>query len=385
MKLLFIYRRNIHINDSGASRTIILRENYLAAQPNIKVYTSFHHLSPVDKRIEELVVNELSSQNINDCIKRYGIDILCVPEGKELASLSYEAVKGTSCKIVMELHSKPGFELETLYMSIISSLMYPVSLKRKIRAIAKLLLYPLIYNRIKVIAYKQNRNSYLYADKFVLLSNRFSEEFQRLYRVGNEKIVYIGNPLSFTENVSEDYILNKDNDILVVARLHEASKRISLIIKCWKYLEDVYPDWNLKIVGAGCDEEMYKKMVRNYGLKHISFEGWQSPERYYKVASIFLMTSKNEGWGMTILEAQQKACVPIVMDTFSSLHEIINDGDNGFIVKDADVEGMVSTIRKLIENSAYREEIALKALKSTKRFSIDVIGDKWVNLYNSLL
>ena len=385
MNLLFIYSRDIHVDDSGASRTIILRENYLAAKPNIKVYTSFHHLSPVDSRIEELSINELNPSNINSCIKKYNINILCVPEGKELASLSYEAVKGTNCKIVTELHNKPGFEFETLFCGIKSSLLYPVSLKRKFRAIIKLLLYPLMYSRLRLIAYIQNKKSYLFADKFVLLSDKFVDEFRSLYQVSKDKIVCIGNPLSFEDNILEDYTINKKNEILVVARLHEESKRISLIIKCWRLLEDDFPNWNLKIVGFGCDELMYKKMVCNYGLKHVFFEGWQSPERYYKEASIFLMTSKIEGWGMTILEAQQRGCVPIVMDTFSSLHEIINDGNNGFIVKDGDIESMANIIRILINNSAYRTEIALNALDSTERFSIDVIGSKWFNLYNSLL
>lgn len=79
MNLLFIYRRDIHIDDAGASRTIILRENFLAAQPDITVYSSFHHLSPIDNRIIELSIEKLTAENLNACIVTHKIDILCVP------------------------------------------------------------------------------------------------------------------------------------------------------------------------------------------------------------------------------------------------------------------------------------------------------------------
>lgn len=385
MNLLFIYRRDIHIDDAGASRTIILRENFLAAQPDITVYSSFHHLSPIDNRIIELSVKKLTAENLNACIVTYKIDILCVPEGEILASLAWKAVQGTSCKIVTELHNQPNYTLDILRTGIKSHLLYPASFKVKLKAIIKLVLYPIWKYILNSVSYRRNRQAYFLADKFVLLSDSFFQPFQRFYKVDKIKMVAIGNPLSFPTEVSDADIQRKKNTILVVSRLEEGHKRISLILECWNKVAKANPDWNLQIVGTGIDETLYKKMVQKWKLQRVFFEGWQSPEKYYEAASIFLMTSVVEGWGMTILEAQQKGCVPIVMDTFSSLYDIINSGYNGFIVKNGDINAMANEIQTLINDKEYREQIALNAIKSIRRFSMNIIGEKWLNLYKSLL
>jgi glycosyltransferase involved in cell wall biosynthesis len=69
------------------------------------------------------------------------------------------------------------------------------------------------------------------------------------------------------------------------------------------------------------------------GLKRVNFEGYRNPQPFYKRASIFVMTSANEGFPMTLIEAQQNGCVPVVMNSFSALREIIqnNINDSRFI------------------------------------------------------
>ena len=386
MNLLFIYRRDIHIEDSGASRTIILRENYLAAQPDVYVYTSYRHLSPVDSRITELPIKRLSAHKIHESIVDKGIDILCVPEGEHLAEMAYEAIKGTSCKIVTELHSMPNYELQYLYSTVsmrtFTNCVYSGDLTYSLKLIIKLLIFPLWKIRVRKSAYKKNRESYLLADKLVLLSESFIEAFQKAYHVDNQKMVVINNPCSFSSFLENRPV--KDNVILVVSRLEEGAKRISLVLKCWSLLYLKYPNWKLQIVGKGPSSELYKKMSEKLGLKNVSFEGWQSPQVYYEKASIFLMTSAIEGWGMTLIEAQQMGCVPIAMNSFAALKDIIKDGQNGFIVKNNNINEMALKIEKLIMNQDKMYEMSLNAIQSVQKFSIEKIGAKWLDLYREL-
>ena len=58
-------------------------------------------------------------------------------------------------------------------------------------------------------------------------------------------------------------------------------------------------------------------------IKNIYFEGNKNPLPYYQKASVFLMTSALEGWGLTITEAQQFGVVPVAFDSYPSLHEVI--------------------------------------------------------------
>lgn len=382
MNLLFIYHRDIHQDDSGASRTIILRENYLVTRENINVYTSFHHLSPVDERINEIKVPKLSYNSIKTCILEYNIDILCVPEGELLAKMAHKAVRGTKCKIVTEFHNMPGYNFHVIKANLKKEIATSGNVLHKINGIIKANLFSIFRSYIC----KKYREAYKYADKFVVLSTSFYEQYRQIYRIPNvHKMVAIGNPLSFKENIAFRNIEAKENTLLVVARLEENSKRISLILKAWSMLKDYQSDWNLKIVGSGNDDGYYKKMAKDLNLENIFFEGQQFPEKYYEKASIFLMSSAFEGWGMTIVEAQQKGCVPIVMDTFSAVYDIISDGVNGMIVPADDMISFVASIRTLMLDKKKRFNIACNAINSTSRFKIESIGSEWEKLYRSLL
>ena len=68
-----------------------------------------------------------------------------------------------------------------------------------------------------------------------------------------------------------------------------------------------------------------KSLVIHYGLQRVFFLKGQKTEPYYNEASIFMMTSSFEGWGLTLTEAQQYGCVPLAFHSFASLTDIITD------------------------------------------------------------
>ena len=97
-----------------------------------------------------------------------------------------------------------------------------------------------------------------------------------------------------------------------------------------------------------------------------------------------MMTSNFEGFGMTLTEALQNACVPFVFNTFSSLHDIIESDYNGFIIPAKD-EILYAT--KMIEfmQGKNQDEYAVQALESSRKFSIENIGLQWIHLLNELV
>ena len=95
-----------------------------------------------------------------------------------------------------------------------------------------------------------------------------------------------------------------------------------------------------------------------------------------------MMTSKNEGWPLTLLEAMQTGVVPIVMDSFAALHDIIQDGSNGYIVKYNDKKEFGNRLISLINNKNLRLKMSQEGLHSCTQYSIDNIGKEWINLLN---
>lgn len=221
---------------------------------------------------------------------------------------------------------------------------------------------------------------YDHSDAFVMLSESFREYIVKSMGVKDDsKLVAINNPLTF-ENVSDKSIFQqKENVILVVSRMYEWHKRISICLKAWKELsaKASMQDWRMVIVGTGEDLPMYQQYEEQHNIKNISFDGQQSPEPYYTKAKIFLMTSEREGWGLTITEAMQRGVVPLALDTSSAFHDIITDGENGFLVKEGAIKTFASKIEQLATDKNLWRSMAEKALASANRFNLDKITKDW--------
>lgn len=139
------------------------------------------------------------------------------------------------------------------------------------------------------------------------------------------------------------------------------------------------------VVGDGEDLPQYKAYVAEQGLRRVSFEGNQRPNDYYRRASLFIMTSnKLEGWGLTLTEAQQMGCVPLAFDSYAALHDIITDGHDGRIIPDGRVAQYAEALAQLMRDGAARQELALHAVESARRFEQDKIVARWWHLVNSI-
>ncbi len=387
IEILTLYTRDMAIDDAGGSRTLVQLLNYLVKTGEFRCYTTFRITSGADNRINQLPEIGLSVRAINQFILNKDIDILLVPEGYALSVTASRAVQGTPCRVISAFHTKPGYEKIRLFQKILESILYnPVKVKR-IRALFLLLVYPLSYMiYTRRIMYKL-RAAYNKSDCMVLLSERFYEDYKNEYRIKDtSKLKAITNGLSFPSYASQKDVENKKKVLLVVSRLDEYQKRLSYVIKIWSRLHRDYPDWELKIAGTGRSMVPYQRLSSRLGNERIVFLSHQpNPEKYYREASIFLMTSAYEGMGMTLTEAQQFGCVPIVMDSFASVHDVIENGVDGVISPDGDVNTYEEKIRMLIDNPAMRRKMAANGIQSCKKFSQDIVLEKWVTLFKDIL
>ena len=90
-----------------------------------------------------------------------------------------------------------------------------------------------------------------------------------------------------------------------------------------------------------------------------------------------MMTSIMEGWGLTLTEALQKCAVPIAFDTCAAFHDIITDGENGYLVNEGAIKTFASKIEQLATDKNLWQSMAEKALASANRFNLDKITKDW--------
>lgn len=390
MNILFYTTFEVSEQKGGTERITSRIAKTLQNQYNINCYSAYS--VPIDSKFERTKFLHSEQIEIKDSnklimlLKQYKINIIVNQGAYHLIPFFYNAKQVIpELKLILVHHFNPGAEIH--FISFQDLLLEWKQNKYSKKTIKNLILFP--YKKIKAINKlpKKYREAYLKSDKVVLLSDNFKPEFINFAHLKNgDKFTSIHNALSFDSFLNIQDIQYKKKEVLIVSRLEEVQKRISLALKIWKQIEQdpALKEWELKIVGHGLYENCYKRYVKRHNLQRVSFEGVQKPEKYYKEASIFMMTSSFEGWGLTLTESQQFGCVPIAFNSYSSLTDIITDSLNGFIIPEKNITEYVNKISLLMKNDQLRENMAQEAIESSKRFEISKIGNQWIVFFKEL-
>lgn len=258
-----------------------------------------------------------------------------------------------------------------------------------VKRIAKQVLKPLYLARKRKRAVNIVSRVLPYVDRYVFLSPAFQREYEAMAHYDNTggKLDAVPNPSVYAEWAEPDCLTKKEKVVLVVGRMLEGQKKITRVLHAWQLIQQssAAKGWRLEIVGEGPDLPTYKALAAKLGLQRISFEGYRQPLPYYKRARIFLMTSAFEGFAMTLVESQQQGVVPVVMDSFAALHDIVKDGFNGRITVEGDIEQYASAVEELMASDQKRDEMAVNGLQSSRLFAVEKIVDRWERLIGNIV
>lgn len=372
------------IYGGGETITVTLANEFLKRGDNVFVaYTYEHTCAPMpyklDHRIHSVKLHTIENYKEQDVlalrqlIEVNHIDIMINQWGS--ITLCDMARDTTKCKLIMCWHLdviRKILHKNLWYRTLFSSLFSGSFLEKRD-----------INNQIKLHIYNYN-----HCDKYIFLSKNFENDFKQISKIDDRinKLDSISNPLTYNFNYNKSSYSHKRKEVLFVGRIFEYHKRLSLILQIWRQIENDnnYVDWVLKIVGDGPDMQDTITLANDLNLKRISFEGFHDPRPYYETASIFMMTSAFEGFGMTLVEAQQFAVVPIAMASYGSLYDIIKDDFNGIIIPNNNISLYAEKLKKLMVDNVYRKTLAYNGLASCKKFSLDIVVNKWYHLFNEL-
>lgn len=386
MKVLICNSYKVYKTQGGTERISSRVAQGLTAL-GYQCYLAYKHDNHLDSP-ETCFVDEINvfQDSLEQFILKNEIDCIIVQKMTRDVKLMYDirSKHHLSYKTYSVLHFNPGYEeYSATFKSFYSGLLRKSSLKEYVKDLIRTFSYP-IYKMFYPLRNKElYRTVYQYSDKVVLLSSSFIDQYANYARIDDKsKFEVIPNALSFDGYLPLDKIQNKKKQVLVVSRLTETPKKISLAIKIWAQIENdpKLADWSFKIVGEGEDRKKYEQMTESLGLKRVCFCGRQNPKPYYEESCLFMMTSAFEGWGLTITEAQQFGCVPLAFDTYSSLHDIIENGENGYIIEKNNVTKYVEKLKELMFNENLRKKMAEQAIASSKRFGLLPVIKQWETL-----
>ena len=198
-----------------------------------------------------------------------------------------------------------------------------------------------------------------------------------------------GITLAFVDDANKlvilsDKLFSPEKEIIYVGRIEYNQKRTDRVIDIWKELESKYPDWKLTSGGDGEDREDLQKRIDGYGLKRVEITGFVDPIPYYKRASILLLTSEYEGFGLVIAEAMSHGVVPVVYNSFEAAKDLITDGHNGVLVdKPFSDSGFAEKVNELMDKPDYLNELSENGRIVSAGYSIDRIANEWYQLMDN--
>lgn len=196
-----------------------------------------------------------------------------------------------------------------------------------------------------------------------------------------EKIGCMPNPIPEIPPFNK----KKKKTILHVGRINIPQKRSDLLLDFWGSVYKDLEDWNFIIVGDGPYHKILSHNLRERNLPRVELVGFQKPEAYYKEASIFMMPSAYEGFPNTILEAQSNGCPVLAFNSYDALGWIVNDGKDALLSKPFNTTQMGEQAIWLANNTKSLEEFQEAALENAKRFTIEKVGEQWLELFETLL
>lgn len=213
-------------------------------------------------------------------------------------------------------------------------------------------------------------------DKLVLLTQGNLEEW------GVPGAVVIPNPLpDFNPAVP----VQRKPHILCVGGLSH-NKGQDLLIEAWARIAARHPGWSVQVYGKG-DPMPWIALAADRGVSgRIEFHPpVVDIASRYREASLFVLPSRSEGFGMVLLEAMSFGTPCISFDCPSGPGDILTSGEDGVLVEPEDVEGLARAMDTLIDNPVQRDTLGQQARITAQAYRIDQIAAQWHRLFTTLV
>jgi len=195
-------------------------------------------------------------------------------------------------------------------------------------------------------------------------------------------------PLSGEEpRINPSEIYQSERQLLLAVGSLQAQKRFDWLIETFSNLTDKHLDWDLVILGEGPLRATLEEQVRELGIESRIFLPGRAGNigEWYERADLFVMSSRFEGFPMTLVEAMAYSLAAVSFDCDTGPRDIIRHELDGLLVPPGNVAELTAALDRLMSDALIRQRFAEKAVEVRERFSMERIVGMWEKLFEEIL
>jgi len=167
---------------------------------------------------------------------------------------------------------------------------------------------------------------------------------------------------TFHREVEPDHSL--DGKFAVVStRSHLPFYRLADLVKASARVAEKIPGFQLVLAGEGKETSYLKELAGQLNLgDKVTFTGRLEPERLARILAasrVYVSTSPQEGSSVSLLEAMNCGCLPVVTDIPAN-REWIEHGENGLLFPTGNIDALTGSLLEAAENGPFKEQVAKK-------------------------
>jgi len=215
-------------------------------------------------------------------------------------------------------------------------------------------------------------------DRFVVLTEEDKASWTEL-----SNVEVIPDPLAF----DIDQVSPLSNKRVIAVGRYVYQKGFDLLLHAWKLIEQQHPDWELAIYGMGERmpyEQLIDKLKIDRNRCHLNGSTSDIKAEYLN-SSLFVFSSRFEGFGMVLIEAMACGLPVISYDCPCGPKDIVRHNEDGLLVPSGSIGSLAKAMGKMMCDVNLRQQMAKAAVKNVQRYKLDSVCQHWHSLFESIV
>ena len=221
---------------------------------------------------------------------------------------------------------------------------------------------------------------YQKADKVICVSQGIEEIVKQKFDLKNT--VTIHNPYDFSKIQIEKEVSVLEQYIMYFGRFDEKAKNFSLMLEAFHLSEIYLHGYKLLLMGEGPDLEIIQKNIKRLQLEEvvIIYPFNKNPFQFVQQAKFTILTSRYEGFPLSIVESLAIGTPVISVDCDSGPNELIKNGFNGLLVENNNPHLFATAMKQLVDDTNLYDFCKKNAAKSVEHLSLETISKQWESI-----